>query len=73
MTDDMPRTVTVTDDEILESFSEIPCPIRTAPGIAADMDIGSDAVRKRLKKLEGDDKVESKSVGAHAVVWWRAD
>jgi len=70
---DMPRTVTVTDGEILASFSNVSDPIRTAPKMAEDLEIGEDGLRKRLKGLEAEGRVKSKTVGARSVVWWRTD
>jgi len=70
---DMPRTVKVEDGEILEAFDRVNDPIRTAPKMADDLDIGEDGLRKRLKALEESDLVESKTVGARSVVWWRID
>ena len=70
---DMPRTVTVTDGEILTAFSDVSDPIRTAPKMAEGLGIGEDGLRKRLKTLENEGKVKSKAVGARSVVWWRTD
>lgn len=71
--DVMPRSVKVEDTEILEAFDHVSDPIRTAPKMADDLDIGEDGLRKRLKTLEDRDLVKSKTVGARSVVWWRAD
>jgi len=73
MTEDMPRTVTVTDDEILETFQKVNDPIRTVPKMAEELPIGEDGLRSRLKTLEEDNQVRSKTVGARSVVWWTED
>ncbi|KAB7518778.1 hypothetical protein DP108_06315 [Halosegnis rubeus] len=67
---DMPRTVTVSDEEILSQFKNSPGPVDTAPDLAERLPIQSDAVRLRLNELEAKGKVKSRMVGSRAVVWW---
>ncbi|GGN92306.1 hypothetical protein GCM10009030_16440 [Haloarcula pellucida] len=69
----MPRTVTVDDARILALFEETEEPIRTVPDMAEELSLGSDALRRRLKRLEESGEVKSKQVGARSVVWWRLD
>ena len=73
MSDDMPRTVSVSDQEILDSFSKSKGPIATVSDLEEQLPIQSDSIRVRLKQLEGEGVVRSKKVGARAVVWWRVD
>lgn len=70
MTEDMPRSVTVSDERLLDAGRDAESPVFTAGDVAARVDLGLDGVRARLKSLERDGTVESKNVGARAVVWW---
>jgi hypothetical protein len=45
-------------------------PVATAPEIATDLPVGRRAVLDKLRLLEAAGEVGSKSVGAHATVWW---
>jgi len=63
----------VTDDEILSAFNDVHGPIVTVPDLAERIDMSADGIRIRLKNLEAEGLVESKQVGARAVVWWRTD
>ena len=71
MIDDMPRTVEVTDDRILAAFECSPSPVCTVADLEEELPLKMDGIRDRLKKLEERGCVESKKVGARAVVWWR--
>lgn len=73
MTDDMPRTVTVSDEEILAEFGKNESPVSTVPDLAERLPLKRDAIRHRLKNLEEEGLVESRPVGARAVVWWRSE
>jgi predicted ArsR family transcriptional regulator len=70
MSEDMPRSVTVSDSSLLEAGKEAESPVFTASDVAERVDLGLDGVRRRLKTMEKDGTVESKNVGARAVVWW---
>jgi len=70
MSDDMPRPVSVTDDEILAEFSNSRGPVDTAPDLAERLPIKQDAIRKRLKRLEEGGRVCSRQGGSRAVVWY---
>jgi len=73
MTDEMPRTATVTDDEILAEFDNSPGPVDTAADLAERLPITADAIRRRLNTLEEQGRVKSRTVGSRAVVWWRPE
>jgi len=60
----------VTDKEILHVFAVSPDPIVTAKELTYNLSITQQAINKRLKKLESEDKIASKKVGASAVVYW---
>jgi predicted ArsR family transcriptional regulator len=70
MTDDMPRTVTVTDDEIISEFENIPGPVVTAPDLAERLPLTRDAVRRRLNTMEDEGRLKSRVVGANAKVYY---
>lgn len=79
MDDKMPRTKTVSDEELLAAIdrAEVPGPpctnVVTVPDIADLVDLGEDAIRDRLNKLQEEEKVATRKVGARASVWWRTD
>jgi len=73
MTDEMPRTVSVSDKRILEVLEETDDPVRTVPKMSTEIDLSRDGLRRRLIDLEEQGLAKSKSVGANAVVWWRPD
>jgi predicted ArsR family transcriptional regulator len=60
----------VTDEEILALFEESDDPFVTIPEIAEQVDLTTEAVRYRLKKLRNEGVVESKNVTAQG--WWLA-
>jgi predicted ArsR family transcriptional regulator len=70
MGDDMPRSVTVSDDRILSVLHKGDDPVRTVPKMAEEIDLSRDGLRRRLIDLEERGLVTSKTVGANAVVWW---
>jgi len=70
MGEDMPRSVTVSDDRILSVLNEGGDPVRTVPKMAEQIDLSRDGLRRRLIDLEERGIVKSKTVGANAVVWW---
>lgn len=67
----MTRSVSVPDERILTVLDNGRDPIRTAPGMSDEINLSTDGLRRRLLKLEEQGEVESKRVGANAVVWWR--
>jgi DNA-binding Lrp family transcriptional regulator len=71
MSDDMPRSVSVSDECILKLLDDGPDPIRTVPRMSEEISLSADGLRRRLKQLEAQGKAKSKDVGAKAVVWWR--
>jgi len=70
MSEDMPRTATVSDDRILEVLHSGDDPIRTVPEMSQEVDLSRDGLRRRLLSLEEEGEAVSKDVGANAVVWW---
>lgn len=74
MSDEMPRTVSVPDEEILNAFSCSESPIATVRDLEKQLALQADSIRVRLKQMEEEEeKVNSKKVGSRAVVWWRAE
>lgn len=59
----------VTEQDILKIFDRTGEPM-TAPEIAEELPITSDAVTYRLKNMKEKGLVERKKTGANAVVWW---
>ena len=64
------RSKKATDVEILREIAVAPAPVVTASELAEVLPYSTDGVRLRLKELEEDGLVESREVGARAVVWW---
>ena len=63
------RRPRVTDAEIIEVFREADAPVLTAPELAAALPIGRRAMHDRLKQLETNGQLASKSVG-RSTIWW---
>jgi DNA-binding Lrp family transcriptional regulator len=59
----------VTEQDILKIFDRTGEPV-TAPEIAEELPITSDAVTYRLKNMKEKGLVERKKTGANSVVWW---
>lgn len=70
MSDGPGRTPQITDDEILAIFRGSPDPVLSTSEVSSKVEITHRGVRDRLEKLEEDEKLESKKVGARAIVWW---
>jgi len=70
MSDGPGRRPEVTDDEILAVFKASVDPILTTSEVASEFDITHRGVRDRLEKLEDENILKSKKVGARAIVWW---
>lgn len=73
MSDGPGRTPTVSDDEILEVFREATDPVLTASEVATELPIERRGLLDRLKNLESDGKLRSKSVGGRSTVWWHPE
>ena len=58
------------DNEIIQFMRNDEQPVLTAKEIAANFDVTSAAVNKRLNSLKDDGVVVTKRVGSAAVVWW---
>ncbi|MDB2281289.1 hypothetical protein PM030_05320 [Halorubrum ezzemoulense] len=70
MSDGPGRTPDISDSEILNVFRASSEPVLTTSEVAASFEITHRGVRDRLEKLEEEDMLESKKVGARAIVWW---
>lgn len=70
MTDEMPRAKTIEDERIIGEFQNSPGPVDTAPDLAERLPLTADAIRRRLRDMEEEGRVKSRTVGSRAVVWW---
>jgi predicted ArsR family transcriptional regulator len=70
MSDGPGRTPEITDDEILAVFRSTSNPVLTTAEVASEFDLTHRGIRDRLEKLEKEGTLESKKVGARAIVWW---
>jgi predicted ArsR family transcriptional regulator len=61
---------TVTTERVLEILRQSDDPVLTAKEIGEKLGCTSEAARQRLHELEERGDVESKQVGARAVVWY---
>lgn len=63
---------TITPQRVLEVLRESDDPVLTAKEVGEKLGCTSEAARRRLHELEERGDVESKKVGARAVVWYPA-
>lgn len=61
---------TVTPERVLEVLREDNDPVLTAKEVGERLGCTSEAARRQLHDLHENGKIESKQVGARAVVWW---
>lgn len=61
---------TITPERVLEILRESDDPVLTAKEVGEELGCTSEAARQRLHELEERGDVESKQVGARAVVWY---
>jgi predicted ArsR family transcriptional regulator len=64
---------TITPERVLEILREDDDPVLTAKEVGERLGCTSEAARQRLHELQERGDVESKQVGARAVVWWISD
>ncbi|MFC4360502.1 winged helix-turn-helix domain-containing protein [Halobium salinum] len=60
----------VSDQDFLKLFDKTDDAFLTAPEIAEEFGVTRQAVSKRLRRMEKEGLVKSKSAGANAVGWW---
>jgi predicted ArsR family transcriptional regulator len=70
MSDGPGRDPEITDEEILDVFRLTSDPVLTTAEVASEFEITHRGIRDRLEKLESEGTLESKKVGARAIVWW---
>jgi predicted ArsR family transcriptional regulator len=63
---------TVTPERVLDVLRDAEDPALTAKEVGDALGCTSEAARQRLHELRERGDVESKQVGARAVVWWPA-
>lgn len=61
---------TVTPERVLAVMRDADMPVLTAGDIAEELGCTPEAVTKKLKRLQEQDRVARRQVGARAVVWW---
>jgi len=64
---------TISLEDVIEALRRGDGPVATASEIGEELDCGSEAARQKLVALHEQGRVERRSVGANAVVWWLAD
>lgn len=70
MTDGPGRKPKITNEDILTVFRLSSDPVLTTSEVASEFEITHRGVRDRLEQLEEQGLLESKKVGARAIVWW---
>jgi DNA-binding IclR family transcriptional regulator len=70
---DVGRPRKLTRAEVLEAFDKVDKPVVTGKLLSEQVDESKTSVLRRLDELEDEGVVEKWSVGANAVVWWRAE
>jgi hypothetical protein len=66
-------TPSVTDDDVLAALRDRPDPVSTTSELAEFLGVTPETVRRHLTTLCERGRVERKTVGARAVVWWVPD
>jgi len=61
---------TVTPERVLAVLRDANAPVLTARDIADELGCTPEAVTTKLKRLQEQDRVARRRVGARAVVWW---
>ena len=61
---------TISPERVLEVLREEDDPVLTAKEVGERLGCTSEAARQRLHELQDSGDIESKQVGARAVVWW---
>jgi predicted ArsR family transcriptional regulator len=64
---------TITPERVLEVLQEAEDPVLTAKEVGDRIDCTSEAARQQLHGLRERSEVDSKQVGARAVVWWSSE
>ena len=61
---------TITPERVFEVLQASDDPVLTAKEVGEQLGCTSEAARQRLHELQDRGDIESKQVGARAVVWW---
>jgi len=69
----MGRSQRLEDDDFLRAIALSPDPVVTAKEIGQQLNYSTDGARDRLEKLEEKGLVQSREVGARAMIWWLTD
>lgn len=64
------RKPTVSDEEILEVFSQASDPVLTTKEVADEVEISRRGAFDRLRSLADDGDLQMKKVGETGAVWW---
>jgi DNA polymerase/3'-5' exonuclease PolX len=64
---------TVTSEKVIDALESIADPVATATEVGEEIDCTGQAARKKLNQLHETGKVERKTVGTRAVVWWLSE
>lgn len=64
------REPTVSDDEIIEIFSEASDPVLTTNEVAEAIGLGRRGTFDRLDQLAEQNRISTKKVGESGAVWW---
>lgn len=70
MADGPGRKPTISDEEILELFRQSSDPILSTSEVSGRLSLSRRQMLDRLKSLEDDGVIQSKSVGSRGKVWW---
>lgn len=64
------RQPTISDDEILQVFTDASDPVLTTNEVAEAIDMSRRGAYSRLDELANEDKLKRKKVGQTGAVWW---
>lgn len=64
---------TISLEDVIEALRYTDSPVATAKEVGELLDYSSEAARQKLITLHEQGRVERRTVGANAVVWWLTD
>lgn len=64
---------TISLEDVIEAIRQSDSPVSTAKEVSEKLGCSSEAARQKLITLHEQGRVERRTVGANAVVWWLTD
>jgi len=64
------RPRSITDERLIDVVKKSESPVATAAQVARELDVTTQAARKRLEELARSGAVEREKVDGRTIVWW---